>query len=164
MTHATGDYIHPIAMDERLADDSSVRRIVDFMRTTPAQWIGIPCSIDPSGNVHVPSWNSNIIRNNSIGGTGSVVIRNTLKHVKFDPQFTWVLDVDWYARLEMAGGAPAFMPLPVGYIVRHHPLQLTNLLTDAEKRDLIKRIEQGKPLPNKSRFLLFDDKREVDLV
>ncbi len=37
-------------------------------------------------------------------------------------------------------------------------------LTDAEKRDLIKRIEQGKPLPDKYRFLLFDDKREVELV
>ncbi len=37
-------------------------------------------------------------------------------------------------------------------------------LTDAEKRDLIKRIEQGKPLPDKYRFLLFDDNREVELV
>ena len=35
-------------------------------------------------------------------------------------------------------------------------------LTDAEKRDLIKLIEQGRPLPEKYRFLLFADKREVD--
>lgn len=37
-------------------------------------------------------------------------------------------------------------------------------LTAAEKRDLIKLIEQGKPLPEKYRFLLFEDKREVELV
>lgn len=37
-------------------------------------------------------------------------------------------------------------------------------LTDSEKRDLIKLIEQGKPLPEKYRFLLFEDKREVELV
>jgi adenine-specific DNA-methyltransferase len=37
-------------------------------------------------------------------------------------------------------------------------------LSDAEKRDLIKLIEQGKPLPEKYRFLLFTDKREVELV
>ena len=37
-------------------------------------------------------------------------------------------------------------------------------LTDAEKRDLIRLIEQDKPLPEKYRFLLFDDKREVELV
>ena len=37
-------------------------------------------------------------------------------------------------------------------------------LSDAEKRDLIALIEKGKPLPEKYRFLLFADKREVELV
>lgn len=37
-------------------------------------------------------------------------------------------------------------------------------LSDSEKRDLIKLIEQGRPLPEKYRFLLFEDKREVELV
>lgn len=37
-------------------------------------------------------------------------------------------------------------------------------LTDNEKRDILKFIEAGKPLPEKYRFLLFDDKKEVELV
>ena len=37
-------------------------------------------------------------------------------------------------------------------------------LTPNEKRDVVKLIEAGKPLPDKYRFLLFDDKREVELV
>ncbi len=37
-------------------------------------------------------------------------------------------------------------------------------LSDAERRDLIGLIQQGKPLPEKYRFLLFEDKREVELV
>ncbi len=37
-------------------------------------------------------------------------------------------------------------------------------LTDAEQREVIKLIEAGKPLPDRYRFLLFDDKREVELV
>ncbi len=37
-------------------------------------------------------------------------------------------------------------------------------LTDTEKRDLIALIEKGKPLPDRYRFLLFEDKREVELV
>lgn len=37
-------------------------------------------------------------------------------------------------------------------------------LTDAEKRDLTELIQQGKPLPEKYRFILFEDKREVELV
>ena len=44
------------------------------------------------------------------------------------------------------------------------PNQESYDLTDTEKRDLIKLIEQGKPLPEKYRFLLFADKREVELV
>jgi len=37
-------------------------------------------------------------------------------------------------------------------------------LTDNEKRDVIKYLEAGKPLPEKYRFLLFDDDREVELL
>ncbi len=37
-------------------------------------------------------------------------------------------------------------------------------LTDNEIRDITQHLEAGKPLPDKYRFLLFDDKREVELV
>ena len=37
-------------------------------------------------------------------------------------------------------------------------------ITDNEKRDVIKYLEAGKSLPEKFRFLLFDDDREVELL
>jgi DNA modification methylase len=37
-------------------------------------------------------------------------------------------------------------------------------LTEQEQQEVIRFIEAGKPLPDKYRFLLFDDKREVELV
>jgi site-specific DNA-methyltransferase (adenine-specific)/adenine-specific DNA-methyltransferase len=37
-------------------------------------------------------------------------------------------------------------------------------LSDSEKRDINKYIESDKPLPEKYRFLLFEEKREVELV
>lgn len=37
-------------------------------------------------------------------------------------------------------------------------------LTDNEIRDIVRYLEAGKPLPEKYRFLLFEDKREVELV
>ena len=37
-------------------------------------------------------------------------------------------------------------------------------LTDNEIRDITKYLEEGKPLPEKYRFILFEDKREVELV
>ena len=37
-------------------------------------------------------------------------------------------------------------------------------LTDNEIRDVTRLLEQGKPLPDQYRFLLFEDKREVELI
>ncbi|MBC6416631.1 MAG: site-specific DNA-methyltransferase, partial [Rhodospirillales bacterium] len=37
-------------------------------------------------------------------------------------------------------------------------------LTEQEQQEIIRFIEAGKSLPDKYRFLLFDDKREVELV
>ena len=37
-------------------------------------------------------------------------------------------------------------------------------LTEQEQQEVIRFIEAGKPLPDKYRFLVFDDKREVELV
>jgi len=37
-------------------------------------------------------------------------------------------------------------------------------LTEQEQQEVIRFIEAGKPLPDKYRFLLFDEKREVELV
>ncbi|MDZ4684125.1 MAG: site-specific DNA-methyltransferase [Planctomycetaceae bacterium] len=37
-------------------------------------------------------------------------------------------------------------------------------LTPAEKQDVIRHLEADRPLPDKYRFLLFDDQREVELV
>lgn len=37
-------------------------------------------------------------------------------------------------------------------------------LTEQEQQEIIRYLESGKPLPDKYRFLLFDDKRELELV
>src|SRR5438477_12893644 len=37
-------------------------------------------------------------------------------------------------------------------------------LTEQEQQDIVRFIEADKPLPEKYRFLLFEDKREVELV
>ena len=42
-----------------------------------------------------------------------------------------------------------------------HPIED---LTDAELRDAIQLLQDRKPLPDKYRFLLFEDKRQVELI
>lgn len=44
------------------------------------------------------------------------------------------------------------------------PIKKPMFLSDNEKRDITKHLEADKPLPEKYRFLLFEDKREVELV
>lgn len=44
------------------------------------------------------------------------------------------------------------------------PKKSSLLLSDNEKRDIIKYLDAEKPLPEKYRFLLFKDEREVELV
>ncbi|MBX9904233.1 MAG: site-specific DNA-methyltransferase [Burkholderiales bacterium] len=44
------------------------------------------------------------------------------------------------------------------------PTKTAYELTDAERRDLTQLIQEGKALPEKYRFVLFEDKREVELV
>ena len=44
------------------------------------------------------------------------------------------------------------------------PDKKTYDLSEAEQRDLVSLIQQGKALPEKYRFILFEDKREVELV
>ena len=39
-----------------------------------------------------------------------------------------------------------------------------SLLNEQEKQEIVRHIEAGRPLPEKYRFLLFDDQREVELV
>jgi DNA modification methylase len=44
------------------------------------------------------------------------------------------------------------------------PVKPAYELSEHDKRDLIQLIQAGKPLPEKYRFVLFEDKREVELV
>src|SRR5947199_7865391 len=52
--------------------------------------------------------------------------------------------------------------------VSHHGCPVASCpmphLTPAEKQDIIRHLEADKPLPDKYRFLLFEGKREVELV
>lgn len=46
----------------------------------------------------------------------------------------------------------------------HHNENENMYLTDNEKRDIIRYLDANKPLPDNYRFLLFEDKREVELI
>jgi glycosyltransferase involved in cell wall biosynthesis len=134
LRYATGQFLHYIAMDDRLAHPGAVSDVIAHMETTGAQWTATVCQFDPrSDGIHIPRWTGNILHENTIGGPTKVVIRDTLKHIKMDPAFIWVLDMDWFHRLAQAAGPPSFFINSITYIDRHHPDQLTKQLTTPEK-------------------------------
>jgi hypothetical protein len=129
-----GTYLHYVAMDDWFAHPHAVTDVVKYMNDTGAQWTAVACQYDPvSDGVHIPRWTGDILHENTIGGPTGVVIRHTLKHVRLDPRFIWVLDIDWFYRLFLAAGPPSFFVKTFTYINRHHPNQLTNQLTTSEK-------------------------------
>lgn len=134
LTHATGTYIQYMAMDNRLAHPDAVKDVIEHLETTGAQWVATACQIDPTG-FYTPYWlgSDAILRGNTIGGPTAIIFRDTLKHIKLDPDFIWLLDLDWYYRLAKEAGPPSFFVKTFTYIDRHHPDQLTHQLTGPEK-------------------------------
>src|SRR5579859_2229563 len=58
----------------------------------------------------------------------------------------------------------AFVPARALETSHSRPFRGAMKLTDNEIRDVLRHLEAGRPLPDHYRFLLFDDKREVELV
>lgn len=123
LKHATGEYIHYLAMDDKLSDNNSVKNIVDFIQ--PYKWIACSHRMNPSNGIFVPCWNNNILQSNTISGPSAVVIKKELKHITLDPSFIWFLDLDWYYRLFLEAGPPVIFN-QVTWVNRHHSDQLTN--------------------------------------
>jgi glycosyltransferase involved in cell wall biosynthesis len=151
LKYATGDYIQYLALDDKLAHPRAIQEAVEFMNATPnSNWFITAHRINPSGEVFIPKWNSNILQRNTVSGPSAIIIRSKLKDIKLDPEFIWYLDLDWYYRLYKAGGKPAVLE-SVHWINRKHPLQLTHTVCSQARKDLEKAYlfeKYGEPLPS----------------
>lgn len=149
LKYATGDYIHYLAMDDKLENNDSVKNVVEFMKNTNAKWIACSHKINPTNEVFIPKWNDYIIQTNTISGPSAIVIDKTLKHITFDPQFILYLDLDLYYRLYKEAGEPLIYN-NVAWVNRIHSLQLSHTVCDynltlLETERLVKKY--GNPLP-----------------
>ena len=127
LKYATGDYLHYLAMDDKLAYTGAVQDVVAYMKSTNAKWVAVSHITSNDGRQFTPRWNNNILQDNTISGPSAVVIHKSLKHITLDPQFIWLLDVDWYYRLFKEVGEPVIFNCVI-FINRIHSLQLTNTI------------------------------------
>jgi len=147
---ARGDYIQYLALDDMLAHNRAVENAVNEIDGNPASnWFITTHRINPSGEIFIPKWNSNILQRNTVSGPSAIIIRAGLKHIQLDPEFIWYLDLDWYYRLYKEGGKPTTLSR-VHWINRKHPLQLTHTVCSQERKDWEKAQlfkKYGNPLP-----------------
>jgi glycosyltransferase involved in cell wall biosynthesis len=150
LLYATGDYIHYLALDDRLYDIQSVASIVKYAENNKtSRWFAIGHITEPENKNFIPRWNDNILVKNTISGPSAIVLRRDLRHIQLDPAFTYYLDLDWYYRLYKEAGVPNCIGYPL-WINRRGPHQLTRTVCTAEnnKREdqlLIKKY--GYPYP-----------------
>jgi len=149
LEYCSGDYIHYLAMDDRLAHQDAVKDTVNFMKTHNSKWIACSHTVDPAGYKFTPEWNSDILQYNTISGPSAVVLDKSLKHIKLDPTFIWFLDLDWYYRIYLEAGPPTIYD-NILFINRFHSLQLTNTVCNTERQQHetnLLRLKYGNPIP-----------------
>lgn len=125
---AKGDIIKILYMDDFFVDKDALKHIAESFDTG---WLASGCVHTEDGNhfynPHVPSYNFDIRSGNNTIGSPSVVAFENDNPLLFDESMTWLLDVDYYARLFERYGEPAIVSsLDIGIGIGKH--QMTNLI------------------------------------
>lgn len=126
---AKGELIKILFMDDFLAHENSLQKIVDCFA---GRWLVTGCDNDLNSEPHLPSWNDQMISGvNTIGSPSVLTIKNE-DPLLFDENMTWLLDCDYYQRMYKKFGVPLFLnDINVTIGVGDH--QATNLMGDQVK-------------------------------
>ncbi len=106
--NARGEIVKILFQDDFFYNQSALRQIVKHLTPT-FNWLACGCYHTLDGksliNPHKPffSWSAN-----TIGSPSVVAFKNSVS-IRFDPQFKWVLDLDFYRRLQETYGSPKIL-------------------------------------------------------
>lgn len=129
---SNGELIKILYMDDYFANKDALKRIVESFK---GNWLATGCCHDDGIKVfndHIPTYNDHIhIGNNTIGSPSVVTIKNGLD-IYFDESMTWLLDCDFYKRLNDTYGAPTLLN-DINVVIGTGDHQTTHMLSDAEK-------------------------------
>ncbi len=137
---AKGDLIKFLCMDDWLADNNSLQRIVD---TFKEGWLISGCSDNPH-----PYWTNDIwAGNNKLGSPSCLTIQNDPiyfidnPHIYFDETLQFMVDVDYYMKLYKRYGLPTILDeINVGIGI--HPDQMTHQIPDETKIKELLRMKE----------------------
>lgn len=123
---AKGELIKILYLDDCLSSEYALEDIV--MHFTPdVNWMITGASNNPN-----PHWTDDIeTGNNKLGSPSALTIRNDSPFL-FDERLSWLLDCDYYKRMNEQYGKPTILPTK-NVILGEGDHQTTHILTDVEK-------------------------------
>lgn len=131
INHAEGELIKILFQDDFFYDSRSLENIVKAF-TGSCWWLATGCTHTMNGintfNDHQPYYSES---ENTIGSPSVIIFKNEIKE-RFDPNFHWVLDLDWYKQLYRKYGKPKIYD-PINVVIGVGLHQKTNLLSDERK-------------------------------
>lgn len=131
LDRATGDLTKILFLDDYFSHSTSLEEIVRYF-SPQAWWLATGCTHTMDGvhyfNNHVPYFSDS---ENTIGSPSVITLRTEIK-IRFDPNFSWVLDLDLYKQLYRKYGKPKIYDQP-NVVIGIGLHQMTNILSDYQK-------------------------------
>ena len=131
MNQAEGELVKILYQDDYFYDSRSLEKIVEHFTKT-AWWLVTGCTHTMNGteffNDHKPYYSES---DNTIGSPSVITLRREIKE-RFDPSFHYVLDLDFYKRLNRLYGKPKIYD-QVNVVMGIHSGQKTHLMSEREK-------------------------------
>ena len=131
--NAKGEIIKILYMDDYLANDNSLQKVVDNFTD---HWLITACE-HADGikryNPHYPKYNSQIYRGKNTIGAPSVLSIKNENPLLFDENMTWLLDCDYYKRMHDKYGEPNVLN-EINVVIGISEHQITNILSNSAKR------------------------------
>lgn len=130
-----GDIIKIIFQDDFLYHDRSIEDIVkEYVRDPSIKWLVTSCCHTENGYEYYdymdPIYTENILDgNNRISSPSVLSFVNDGDKILFDPSFIWLMDCDYYYRLNKKYGPPFYLK-STNVVNRHWKGQLTKTLPD----------------------------------
>jgi len=134
ITRSRGELIKIIYMDDYMAHDKALLRIVNHF---DGHWLVSSCAHIKMGenfthSVHTPYYSKDIYTGNNTIGSPSVLTILNDEPLLFDEAMTWLLDADYYKRMYDRYGEPIILK-DVNVIIGLHDGQATNTMGDERK-------------------------------
>jgi len=134
--YASGQIIKLLMQDDYLMDQKSLESVNSIFSDPAINWAACGCYSGWSSsdyNTLIPRYEDSSISKgiNTIGSPSVISIRN--KEVQyFDEGLSWVVDLDYYKKMNSVFGNPAIIA-EYSVFVQRHPNQITNTLPNEIK-------------------------------